>query len=388
MTVLQKKQRALLSAIITLFWFAQYVYIPYQTPFLQAQAVSSSMIGVVVGAYGMTQMLARLPVGLAADTLSRHRFFILAGGLCAGGASLLRLVFPSGGGFLAANLFSGLASAMWISFMVLYTSYYSTGEQQKGTSHVILFNNVGMLAGFISATLLYGRLGMQILCTLSCGAGMLAALLSLGLREPAGISVKKPAVRELLAVCKGRRLLFFSALAILQQGIQMSTTMSFTTQILKERGATAAVIGLSSVFYMLCAVASSAFASSRFCAKGGPNVWIPATLLLMTAYCTLVPLAPAVWMLFLLQLLPGMSTGILFSYLTSEAMVGIPAQAKSTAMGCYQAIYAIGMTLFPVLTGKIAHLWSMQAAFAVLAVLALLGAAAAVVCYRKETAHV
>ncbi len=115
---------------------------------------------------------------------------------------------------------------------------------------------------------------------------------------------------------------------------------------------------------------------------------IPATLLLMRAYCTLVPLAPAVWMLFLLQLLPGMSTGILFSYLTSEAMVGIPAQAKSTAMGCYQAIYAIGMTLFPVLTGKIAHLWSIQAAFAVLAVLALLGAAAAVVCYRKEAAHV
>ena len=36
--------------IIILFWFAQYVYVPYQTPFLAAINVASSFIGIVVGA--------------------------------------------------------------------------------------------------------------------------------------------------------------------------------------------------------------------------------------------------------------------------------------------------------------------------------------------------
>ena len=47
------------------------------------------------------------------------------------------------------------------------------------------------------------------------------------------------------------------------------------------------------------------------------------------------------------QVLPGMATGILFSYATSEAMQGVPGEQRSTAMGFFQAVYAVGMTTFP-----------------------------------------
>ncbi len=60
-----------LLAVVVLFWFAQYVYIPYQTPFLVEQGVASGVIGTVVGAYGVTQMLFRLPVGVMADCAGR-----------------------------------------------------------------------------------------------------------------------------------------------------------------------------------------------------------------------------------------------------------------------------------------------------------------------------
>lgn len=383
-----QKQRALLSVIITLFFFAQYVYVPYQTPFLTLQGVSSSFVGLVVGAYGVSQMLARLPVGVLADSVNRHRTFITLGMSCAGIASLIRFLVPTGMGFFAANLLSGFASAMWISFLVLYTSFYEKEEQQAGTSHAILFNNAGILLGFVLATLLYAHTSMRVLCLMSCSAGLLGAVLARFLKKPVPSLAPHPPVGELLAVCKGKRLLLFSALALLQQGLQMSTTMSFTTQVFKNLGASAAVIGASSVLYMISAVASSLFAASKCCARRGARFWIPCTFLLMTGYCLLVPLASAVWMLVPLQLLPGMSTGILFSYLTSEAMAGVPAAKKSTAMGCYQAIYAIGMTFFPVLTGKVVDLSSMTAAYFTLALLAAAGALAALWYYRKERAHV
>ena len=79
MTERRKRREWTLLAVVVLFWFAQYVYIPYQTPFLTGKGVAAGMIGTVVGAYGVTQMIFRLPVGVMADWAGRHRIFVSAG---------------------------------------------------------------------------------------------------------------------------------------------------------------------------------------------------------------------------------------------------------------------------------------------------------------------
>ena len=95
----------------------------------------------------------------------RHKPFIMAGALASGSASLFRVCLCNERGFLAANLLSGLASAMWISFMVFYTGKYPQ-DQQKATSRIVLFNNLGMLLGFVASTLCYSRIGMGKICAL------------------------------------------------------------------------------------------------------------------------------------------------------------------------------------------------------------------------------
>lgn len=377
----KKSQEVILLAIVTLFWFGQYVYIPYQTPYLTASGVASSMIGTIVGAYGITQLILRFPVGLCADTLGRHRPFILIGGLSCGCASLLRVLLGNGTGFLLANLLSGLAASTWISFMVFYTQKYSPENQQKATSRVILFNNLGMLLGFVISTLFYARIGMKSICLLSVFSGIGVALLSLLLQEP---PLSRPAVKpaQLIQVCRGKRILIFSFLALIQQGIQLSTTMSFTNQILKDCGATDLTVGLSSIIYMLFAVLFAAFASSSLCTRKGPRFWIPLMCVFIAVYCALVPRVNSIPGILTLQIFPGMATGILFTYATSEAMKGVPAEKKSTAMGFFQAFYAIGMTAFPTLTGHIASAVSMKTAYLVLAFIALAGCAVSLLYYR------
>ena len=86
-------------------------------------------------------------------------------------------------------------------------------------------------------------------------------------------------------------------------------------------------------------------------------------------------------MILVLQVLPG----ILFSYATSEAMQGIPKEKKSTAMGFFQAVYAIGMTTFPMFTGSIVSAGGMEAGYLVLAGIAILGIIIAKVYYIQET---
>lgn len=292
------------------------MYIPYQTPYLLSLGLSGQAVGSIVGAYGISQMLLRLPLGMMADMGGTHKRLIVLGGLLAGTASILRVVLNSGAGFFAANLLSGFASAMWISFMVLYMSYFPANAQHTATSSLILCNNLGMLLGFLISFLCYEAVGMQMICVCSVAGGFGAAVLALGLsREEKPVQRAVP--QELLRVCAGKRLLFFSLLALIQQGVQMSTTMSFTTQIMKELGASTQQVGLASVVYMVSAVGWSKFSSSALCAKIGARRWIPLVFLTTAAYCLLTPRASAVLTVYLLQTLPGLATGVLYTYLTS-----------------------------------------------------------------------
>lgn len=367
------KQRHLLLTMVVLFWFAQYVYIPYQTPYLILNQVSNQLIGTIIGAYGLSQLILRLPVGLLADLRGNHNLIISLGLFCSGFASLFRLLWPNGLGFLIGNIFSGIASATWISFMVLYMSFFTRKEQTNATSTLILANNLGMLLGFMTSTLLYDQLGMKFICFLSLLAGGLGLICSRWLTPPTKQNGSL-SISELLKVGCDKRLLFFAFLALIQQGIQMSTTMSFTNQLLKNLGASNGLVGLSSIIYMLSAVIFARLNSTQQLRNIRPSKLVSVLFISLAAYCRLVPLAQNLWLICLLQLIPGMATGILFSVLTAEAMKNVPANKKSTAMGYFQAIYAIGMTLFPIISGQLSEHFSLQTAYLSLALVACLGA--------------
>ena len=366
------KQRIVFISVI-FFWFAQYVYIPYQTPYLTLIQTSTSFIGIIIGTYGMSQMLLRLPIGLLADYQNKHKTIMLIGALSSGIASLFRVIFNNGVGFLIGNLFSGLASAMWISFMVLYMSFYSQSEQTKATSEIIVANNLGMLLGFVTSTLLYDYVGMRMICLFSVISGIISALFIMTLPKEEKTTTHET-IPSLLSICKDKNLIIFSFLALVQQGVQMTTTMSFTTQIIKDLGATTFQVGLSSIIYMLSAVFFANMASHPFCNKHGPRKIIPFVFITTALYCFAVPQTQSIYMIFLLQILPGMSTGILFSYLTSEAMKYVPLSKKSTAMGFFQAVYALGMTVFPMICGNLMSTYSMSFAYFFLAIICLISA--------------
>ena len=384
-TVAEKKRQdtpqiLLLSVIVSLFWFCQYVYIPYQTIYLSGIGCAPTLIGIVTGAYGFTQMVMRLPLGVTSDRYGRQRFFIILGIFSAGTASLFRISLPNEYGFFLGNLFSGFASATWISFMILFFSHFQENHLQKASGLIIGANNLGIFLGFSAGTLLYQHFGMHLLCILSAAAALPALFLSLFILEPSHEG-QAPPVRDLLKICTDRRLILFSLLALIQQGVQISTSMSFTAQAAQAHGADSTQIGLCSVIYIVTAVLSSYFAASKAAHKLGPSSWIPVILACLTIYCLLIPNLPNIEWFYPAQILSGLSTGILFSFCTSEAMKNIPKETKSTAMGFYQSVYAVGMTLLPIVTGALTSVFGLRNAFYSLAGLTAVGLDGAIVYY-------
>lgn len=380
------RKKTLLLIIVSMFWFAQYVYVPYQTPFLIEMGTSSAMVGIVVGAYGLTQFLSRMPIGLLADRVGKHKGFIVFGVAAAGVASLLRALMMNAEGFLIGNLLSGLASGMWISFMVLFATYFAADKLQQSTGRIIAANNIGIFCGFVLSMIAYEVYGMGFLCMAGALVSAVAFLLSLAIREER--TVRTPiAIRELVTVYANKRLILFSMFALIQQGIMMSTSMSFTAQAARDIGATEWQVGMCAVVYIIAAVASSYFAASEFAARVGAKVWVPTSSLALALYCLLVPNAPTPLAFYGVQVFAGISTGVLFSYCTSEAMQQVPQSKRSTAMGYHQALYAIGMTVMPIITGNIVGAYGMASAFYFLAVTSLVGVLISYGFYRAQGAY-
>ena len=363
-------QKNLLLIIVVLFWFAQYVYVPFQTPYLSTMQVSSSMIGIIIGIYGFSQMVLRMPIGIMADKNGRHKIFI---------------ILEPQTGFLVGNILSGFASAMWISFMVLYASYFTCENLQRAMGLIMAANNIGVLGGFVLSTLSYNHLGMNFLCLLSICSGVPAILLSFGIKEQKTKTVKiVPKTSDLIKVYADKRLIFFSILALVQQGILMATCMSFTTQIAHEINASAFQIGLLSIVYIIVAVLASYFSASNFARRLGSSLWIPFILFVLAIYCFAVPNIFSPNLLIAIQILAGLSTGIVFSFCTSEAMKNVPIEKRSTAMGYYQAIYAVGMTIVPMIAGNIAEIYNLNIAFYLEGIIAVIATVASMIYFKYD----
>ena len=204
--------------IIILFWFAQYVYVPYQTPFLAAINVASSFIGIVVGAYGFSQMLLRIPLGMLADWHLNHKLLITLGTLLAGLASIMRVLFPSGIGFLLGNIFSGIASSTWLSFMVYFLKLRSDVSKVENMGILVMANNLGMLLGFVVSSLFYEKIAMKGLCILGVLAGILACIMTITLPTfQFSYSSGKNSFINLINVFKNKNLIICVVLALIKQ---------------------------------------------------------------------------------------------------------------------------------------------------------------------------
>lgn len=364
------QQRKLLFLMAFLLWFSQYVYVPYQTPFLKSIGVTSMLVGMIVGVYGLPQFLLRVPIGLMADRKPRHKFFITLGVAATGIASIFRIILPNATGFLLGSIFSGIASSVWVSFTVLYCSYFSRSEQNKATGQIFAACNLGILGGFIAASACFAKFGMSFLCMMGILASFSAILMVLFLKEPT-TNESDLTVKQLLAVVGDKRLLFFSSIALVQQGMVAATALSFTTQVAKALAVNEMQVGICAIIYISTACISS-FLTGR---KAVESIGIRAIILMILCglvfYCVAVPWATSIGQVMVLQILPGMSQGMLLSYCTSQAMRNIPVGKKSTAMGIYQSIYAIGITAFPMIMGSVFQASSVNIAFYCMGLFAL-----------------
>ena len=359
----------LLFIIMTLLWLSLYVYIPYQVTYLSSINVNTSMIGIIIGVYGAAQMFLKFPFGLLNDYIGKCRSLIILAGLLTSFGGLIRLLNTNPYGFLIGGTLCGISASIWTVFMVLYASYFDKNEEYKATSKALVASVLGMFIAFLIAAISYNKLGMKFILLVSTVSGALVSLLGLFLKDSK--HNKKMSFNDLFSVIKNKRLIVFSLLAVVMQGVQMSAVISFTLNRIKELGGSDNNVGMASIISMFFAIVG-AFVPSKIKNENNIKKYIPISFIIMALYCIIVISVNNVFIVTASQVLGGFSSGILASLLTSESIKEIDIDKKSSAMGFFQSTYSLGIFIFPIITGKLIDLYSINLAYIVLSVIAFL----------------
>jgi MFS family permease len=373
-----------LGGVTVFFWFAQYVYIPFLTPYLFTLSMTATTVGLIVGAYGVTQLVLRIPVGITVDIIRNHKLFILSGTFLAGLSSLGMMIFPSPVLLFVANALSGAASSTWISFTILYPAYYEKWEGTKAIATITQLMSAGTLAAFIVGGILFERVGIRGLFIASFASGMAGCVLALFIRREPAAGRVNISIRDLIGVMKEKRLLFPSIMGVFMNLVIFGTVFSFTTSTAKNLGATGMELGICAALHSAAVIPGAYFVRTRIAYKAGEKNLLLLAFLLLGIYCAGIAFSHAVVSFFPLQVIAGLGHGILVSSLMAQAIRYIDEERKSTAMGFYQSVYCIGMTMGPVFMGFLVDYASTRASFIIMAFIALACAAAMPPMYRSN----
>lgn len=357
----EKKPRiAPFAIMVTLFWMSLYTYQPLLSPHSYSLGASTVLVGTILSSYGFTQMFLRIPIGLVSDRLGKRKPFVIMG-------CVITVISALGMGlsndpivFLIFRGLSGAAASTWVSFTVLFSSYYDPARAPQAMARVMMFNQFGRMVAMTIGGQASELLGDRASFFLAAALGSASVIAALFITESVAVQREPLKFTEQLKVGLDKNLLIVSGLALLVQIIQWGATNGFTPQYAVELGCTSAQLGILTSISVL-GILTASFLNTRFLLeKWGARRCIITGAIINAVFTVFIPLfAHTIPVLFVLQFFVGLGNGLCFPLLMGLSIQNIPSEKRGVAMGFYQSIYALGMFIGPILTSFLINLFSL-----------------------------
>lgn len=372
----QRTTRRLLYIGIPLFWSSWYIYNAYFSVYAKSLGASLSLVGAIVAAYGFTQALLRMPLGVACDRLGKRKPFVLAGAAVGTLSSAVLLIAPLPMLLLLGRGLAGVAAACWVPLSVLMVASYPKDKVSQATSMTTALSGLGtMISSYVGGQLAQS-FGVRVPFWVGIGLGVMAFALLSRVREPARGASRTASVVSLLSVGKVWMVLLVSMLAFLGQYNNWATTQYFVPLYAAQLGANKAQLGLLMSAWQACNTVTCFFAGTINVRLGTRWTVVLGTLVAVLT-TVFVPAMHSLPSLVLLRALHGVGQGIAFPVLMAAALSAVPDERRTASMGFFQAIYAFGMVAGPAVSGLFADSLGLVSTFYLIGALSLASALAA-----------
>lgn len=370
---------------IFLYWTSLYMYVPILPTHARSVGASEAQIGSILAAYGLTQLLLRLPLGLLADRWGRKKVFALLGTLLvtASGAGLALSRTPTG--LFLFRALSGCAATAWVTISVLYNSQFSIDQAVRTAGQLNLLGAVGQILAMSAGGLIAQRWGAAA-AFWSSAILSVPALLAFGVvKDVRTESQGRITGRQFLRAISTPRLLLVSGLAACSQYAMFGAALGFAVVRAQDLGASDAQLGI-----LTTAVQVAKALPMLILSLGGrrQNGRLATTigLALVAAPLFVFPFLTRFSLLVACQAVTGLGIGIAFPTLMGMALQAVEPAARASAMGVFQSVYALGMTLGPAVSGLVADRWGIPGVYLTTGAVVVMAVVAAGILLR-ERAH-
>ena len=367
-----KKHMVIFALLTILFWFSQYIFVPYLIPYATGLGASDIILGVMVGVYGLAQILIRIPIGILSDRLNNRKIFIVIG--CAVGVfgSIGLYLVPSVWLVILMRFLTGISAASWVCFTVMYSSYFLPEESIKAQGLLTAFNYSGQTFGFIVAALISSNLGIRYTFLGAFVASIITFALSFLITEKKDAKKRSMLTyAQVFAVMKNKWLIIVSVMALIFEVITFAIPLGFTSKLAVKLGATNFEIALVTLVYTVPAIPAAFFTGPLGRLIGKRNALVYSSGF-MALCCFIQPFCTSVFQLILIQLFFGFARGVCYPMLMGLAIENVSHDKRAATMGFFQAVYSIGILIGPIIAGAVSNFTSLPTAFYFIGAIGLL----------------
>jgi len=344
------------------------------TPYLADLGISFSMIGLIGGSYGFSQMLLRIPLGVLSDKLGKRKLFILLGLMITALSSAGMYFTENAFMFLALRFFSGVSASAWVVFTVLYMGYFDKSRHASQMSYLVMINGLGLMSSKFLGGLIADRFGHEYTFLLGGAAGLVALLLGFFITEKAPEIKELPTFKSLFGVIKNKNLMAMSILGIFMQMVVHSTVNTFSPQAATEVGADLMALGVLSTVATIPSIIASFICGKLFSRRNINICYVVAfSFFLLIIGALIIPFTSSMFAVYVSTIILGFGGGISMSALLGFCTNTVEDNRRAGAMGFFQAIYGFGMFTGPVIVGIFVDRTGLSSGFFAAAAFAVIG---------------
>ena len=353
------------------WWFSLYIYVPVLPIYSKDLGANLEFVGLIIGSYAVGQILLRIPIGYLSDRLkSRKLFSVLAGIVSFLGSAYLFLSNNPNDVFFGRTV-TGISAAGWVAISVYYSSFFSKKDRFKSSTRIVSSNTLAVFLGSFLSGYISDFYGIRTCFLFSMASAVLASIFFFISKEKLLDIKVQFSTSQFINLLRNKLLICLCLIGIFIQFITFSVAFSFFPIYLNELGYSDSIVGNIVSFSTLTAFLGTIF--SPFLIKKF-GLWRAFALSSLPVGITTLatPYFDGIILLTILRLIAGVGTGIIFSSCMSSIVRGFEENYQASAMGIFQAVYAIGMLAGPILSGIIAAKIGLESVFIISALVSIL----------------
>ena len=338
-----------------------HIYVPTLPNYIKLKTAQLATVGMVLSMYGLWQVFARIPIGVAGDYMGRGKPLIVSGIFVGVVGAIIISMGNSIFVLAAGRALTGLSASTWVLLVAVFSSFFDENKAILASSMLTFAASFGRLVATASTGFLNKTGGYTLPFYVAGVCGVLAILLVFLIQESPRPS-KSISFGSLLQLFLKREVLLPTVLSIVVHHSDWSVTYGFLPILAKNMGVGDVVRGLL-ISLNIVGLTTANLLTTLLLKRMKHGILLCTGVFIMLSGILLIAFSPTRAYLFIGTVSMGFAYGILYPILLGMSIQHVDRAQRTTAMGIHQAFYALGMFSGPWVSGIIADYLGIRPVF-------------------------